>query len=98
MTKTLKLKVTHSLKTDKSLSSFCQSTNDYKNEESSTNIHKDQSSSTDFHINETSHNDIYNSEACNLDLLKVCPSVHNNVLFSQFESDHNEFYQSPYST
>ena len=90
ITKTLKLKITHSLKTDKSQSS--QSTTDFT--ESGTNIHNVQSSSTDFLTNEKSRKDIYNSKACNLDLLGICPSLHNNALFSQHVSDCNESFQS----
>ena len=63
MTKTLKLKVTHSLETDKCLSSFSQSASDHKNEASGANIHKDEASSTNFHINETSNTNIYNNES-----------------------------------
>ena len=90
ITKTLKLQIKHSLNTDKSQSS--QSTTDFTNKESGTNIHKVQSSSTDFLTNEKSRKDIYNSKACNLDLLGICPSLHNNALFSL--SDCNESFQS----
>ena len=79
MTKTLKLKITHKIS---------QSANELENEASDANIHKDGPSQSNFPIYETSN--IYSHEACNLDLLEACPSVHNNVLFSQQVSNHNE--------